>query len=37
MSAGTDGKRPLLGDLVAPGLRVLIVAINPSSRSAGIG
>ena len=37
MSAGTDGKRPLLGDLVAPGLRVLIVAINPSTRSAGIG
>jgi TDG/mug DNA glycosylase family protein len=37
MSAGVDGERSLLGDLVAPGLRLLIVAINPSTRSAGIG
>lgn len=37
MSADSDEKRPPLGDLIAPGLRVLIVAINPSSRSAGIG
>jgi TDG/mug DNA glycosylase family protein len=37
MSAATDGKRPPLGDLIAPGLRVLIVAINPSARSAEIG
>jgi len=37
MSAGTDGTRSPLGDLIAPGLRVLIVAINPSTRSAGIG
>jgi double-stranded uracil-DNA glycosylase len=37
MSASTDGERPPLGDLIAPGLRVLIVAINPSTRSAGIG
>jgi TDG/mug DNA glycosylase family protein len=37
MTADSDGKRPPFGDLIGPGLRVLIVAINPSSRSAGIG
>ena len=37
MSAGVDGERSPLGDLVALGLRLLIVAINPSTRSAGIG
>ena len=37
MSADTNEKRPPLGDLIAPGLRALIVAINPSTRSAGIG
>ena len=37
MSAGANQRRPSLGDLIAPDLRVLIVAINPSSRSAGIG
>lgn len=37
VSADDDEERPPLGDLIAPGLRVLIVAINPSSRSAGIG
>ena len=37
MNAGTDGKRPALDDLIEPGLQVLIVAINPSTRSAGIG
>jgi len=29
--------RTPLADLIAPGLRVLIVAINPSTRSAGMG
>ena len=37
MSADSDEKRSPCGDLIAPGLRLLIVAINPSSRSAGIG
>ena len=37
MSADFDERRPPLGDLIAPRLRVLIVAINPSTRSAGIG
>ncbi len=37
MSTDTDESRPPLGDLIAPGLQVLIVAINPSTRSAGIG
>ena len=37
MSADSDAERPPLGDLIAPGLQVLIVAINPSTRSAGIG
>ncbi len=37
MTTDSHEKRPPLGDLIAPGLRVLIVAINPSSRSAGTG
>ena len=37
MSLGIDGKRSPPGELIAPRLRVLIVAINPSTRSAGIG
>jgi len=39
MSAGVGAgePRPPLGDLIAPRLRVLIVAINPSTRSAGAG
>ena len=37
MSPDSYEKRPPLGDLIAPRLRVLIVAINPSTRSAGIG
>ena len=37
MSLGIDATRSPLDDLIAPGLRMLIVAINPSIRSAGIG
>ena len=37
VSADSEEQRPPLGDLIVPGLRLLIVAINPSSRSAGIG
>ena len=37
MSPDSYEKRPPLGDLIGPRLRVLIVAINPSTRSAGIG
>jgi TDG/mug DNA glycosylase family protein len=37
MTADSDEKRPPLGDPIARGLRLLIVAIDPSSRSGGIG
>ena len=37
MSELAEPDRAPFGDLVAPGLRALIVAINPSSQSAGIG
>ncbi len=37
MSEVAEPDRSPFGDLVAPGLRALIVAINPSTRSVGIG
>ena len=37
MSVGSEERRPPFGDLIAPGLRALIVAINPSTRSADVG
>lgn len=35
-AAGTPDRSPM-GDIVGPGLRALLVAINPSTRSAGLG
>jgi len=37
VSGRTDPDRPPFGDLIAPRLRVVIVAINPSTRSVDIG
>ena len=37
MDSGRTPPEPALHDILAPGLRLLIVAINPSSRSATIG
>lgn len=37
MDSGRTSPEPVLHDILAPGLRLLIVAINPSSRSATIG